>query len=83
MNKIDKRTLEIIDERYGLVNVMGDVLGYLQELNKELREVKCVLSGIAGFEVHQLSSEQKKKLREGGDAITGILKIIEKGKDFK
>lgn len=83
MNDIDKKTVEIILERYDILNLISRLLKYTQESNKEIVAIKRLLEVQTGIDILPLSEEQKKDLRKGGDAINDICNIIEKGKRLK
>lgn len=83
MNKHDLRTLETIDSRHGLLNVIQMLLLYVRESNKELVDMKRELEKIAGRRISPRTPQQLKSLREGGDLITAINKAIDKGRELK
>ena len=83
MGKIDKRTLEILCKDYDVLGIISDLCGYIQETNKEIVAIKKAIRDNTGIDIQPLSEEQKKKLRAGGDTLTGIQKIIAQGKYMK
>lgn len=83
MNIIDKKTFDLIDERYGVVEVIGRVISYIQESNKELVELKKVVAELTGKDPAPRTPEQLRKLREGGDILRDIQKILDLNKKIK
>ena len=83
MDKIDRKTLELIDERFGIMNVFGKFITYIQESNKELVEMKKAVQELTGKDLTPRTPEQLKKLREGGDILRNIQKLIELNQKMK
>lgn len=83
LKDMDVTTLKIIEEKYGMLNVLDAFAGYAQMCNRELVAMKNAMNLHLMIDVHPLSKDQKRTLRNGGDMLTDIRKIISNGKHLK
>lgn len=81
--EIDSKTLLLIDKKYGLLELLDGFAGYVQMCNRDIVELKKVISSELGVEVNPLNNDQKATLRNGGDILNDVRKIIRTGKDMK
>ena len=83
LKSIDKQTVDIICENHGMFAILKSLLIYIQESNKELVSIKKEVNKLVGYDVHPLNQKQLKKLREGGDTIAELFKLIELNDEIK
>ena len=80
LRDIDNETLSIIYSNHDILNILYDFSGYIQMCNKEIVEIKKAVNHYMGVDIHPLNDEQKTMLKNGGDALKDIRKIIKSGK---
>lgn len=81
-NRIDAKTLEkVVDASYN-IDLVEHALNYIKVQNNEIKAMKCRFKELTGEDI-PLSVNEKKIMRESGDAINSILKIIKQGKYLK
>lgn len=83
MNELDKKTLDIIFQKVDLLDLMYNLCGYIQETNKEIVEIKKAYAEQTGLEINPLTTEQRRKLRNGGDMLKSIMRTIKQGQHIK
>lgn len=83
LSNVDAKTLALIDEQYGILDLLHDFAGYAQMCNREIVDMKKAMKIYTGIDINPLSKDQKAMLRKGGDTLNHVREIIVKGKQIK
>ena len=83
LNAIDAETIQLINEKHNILDILHDFAGYAQMCNREIVSMKKAISTYIGMDINPLTESQKRTLRLGGDTLNDIRSMITASKQRK